>query len=522
MSSTSRLYRHSLFGAFILISLACMLMINPSPAAALSIKIVSANISATKVRDGQRFTLNYQVNSSDTKTVMLGCTLHGPTGGIIEDDTNEYPENFVTLSVGTYWYSREFFLNVPPNAPTGNYSVEFGVDWDTSGFTSITKPNALQILAPISVRIPILLYHKVGPISYSEYWVTDDSFAAQIKVLHDYGYTPVSLSDVMNCRAGVSSLPPKPVVITFDDAYENMLTDAYPILQRAGIKTFACFVPTGLVGGNNSWDPGDDNPVIPHLTWDEIKSLQQTGVVDFESHTVTHPDLHAVSLAQLNSELSVSASTLSDQLGYRPLFIAYPYGMYFGREKNAARNADYFAAVDSGDGVEMTCKDKWAIQRVYIDSNTSVTYDPAHPSNFFLKKIGESFTVPAVRMTSFQALSGVSAASVASASFRPGRLVTFRAALSVDGSNAFITAGLRVSTDPDGRNIVYDSSLVGENVAIEPAVGVGQPEWVWKIPRTAVPVTYYASVTYVVQDIHQAVEFGRGATPWQPLFKVSK
>lgn len=509
---------------FAFLALVSLSMLKPSPADAASsptIRIVSATVSASQVRDGQRFLLNYQIYSSDVKTVMLGCTLHGPNGVTIEDDTNENPENYVTLSVGTNWYQREFFLNMPPKAPTGYYGVEFGVDWDVDGFTSFMKGNALQIIAPISVRVPILMYHKVGPVAYSENWVANDSFLAQMNVLRAYGYELVSLYDVMNCRAGVSSLPVKPIVITFDDAYENILTNAFPILNGIGAKSFTSFVPTDKVGGDNSWDVADDNPIIPLLTWDEIKQLQKAGIVDFESHTVTHPYLNMVSATQLSYEMQYSAATLKAQLGYRPLFLAYPYGMYYGREENAARAADYFGAVDSGAGIEMTCKDKWALQRVQIDWNTTVSYDSKHPSDFFLNKIGENFILPSVSVQSLQVFNGTSAQLPISANFRRGNAIVVRAQTSTAGASACVTANLRISTDSAGHNIVYDSSAVGQDVTVNLNQGLGQFLWCWGIPSTASTGTYYVSVKLQVKDTNQVIQFAQSATSWQELFIVS-
>ena len=488
-----------------------------SPKSSPVIKILAGTISVTQARDGQRFILKYQISSTAAQTVFLGCTLHGPSGNIIEDDTNETASDNITLSVGTNWYQREFFLNVPPGAPVGSYSVEWGVDWGTSGFVSITTKNALKILSPISVRIPILMYHKVGPVAYSQYWVSTASFTAQMNALKAYGYTAVTLYDVMNCRAGLETLPSKPIVITFDDAYQNLLTDAFPVLQAVGMQTVTSFVPTGKVGGDNSWDVGDDDPVIPELTWGNIQQLYQTGMVDFESHTVTHPYLNLLTATQLNAELVDSMATLDTELGYRPIFIAYPYGMFYSREEAAARTADYFAGVDSGNGVEMTCANKWALQRVFIDWNTSVNYDPSNPSNFFFNKIGENISIPYVTVQSVMAPSTCLPTLPGMSTFKPSMTVGIQALTNNSGSAGHVMANLKLSTDPAGANIVYDSNAAGEDISADINPGSESYQWNWTIPSNAALGIYYASITFY--DVHYVLNFGK--TAWLKAFNIS-
>lgn len=483
------------------------------------VRITGTSISKTQTRDGQTITLNYEISSSASVSASLGCTLTGPSGEIIEDDTHEGPDYDVTLSAGEHWYHRDFFVNMPPGARTGAYDVEWGVSWGTTGFTSVGKPDALTVLSPIPVRVPILMYHKVGPVAYSEYWVARDRFGAQMRALKAYGYTAVTLQDVMDYRAGVASPPAKPVVITFDDAYQNLLTDAYPELESAGVETATSFVPTGKVGGNNAWDTDDNNPVIPHLTWDDIHSLDSTGRIVFESHTVTHPYLRTVGSQTLNYELTASAETLEDELGHRPRFISWPYGQTNSPIESAARTADYFAAVVAWDGVEETCANKWELSRVYVDWNSSVDYDPSHPDYFFFNLIEEDIPIPSITVNSITYLDPSTGNPLPGNQVYRGSTVKVRVGATNTGQASRVAASLSLDNDADtSSGVVFDSHASGRDITADFPPGTSNFDWTWKVPADAPLGRYHATASF--HDQNYVLGFGYSNPLWQQAFDV--
>lgn len=485
---------------------------------AAMIRIVDVSTSQTAARDGQTLTLNYRISSTVSTQAWLGCTLTGPSGEIIEDDTHEGPEYEITLSSGEHSYQRDFFVNMPPGTGTGAYDVAWGVDWGT-GFASVTRTDALTILPPIQVRVPILMYHKVGPIAYSEYWVTTDRFGAQMRALKAYGYTAVTLQDIMDYRAGIKSPPAKPIVITFDDAYRNNLTNAYPQMESAGVETATIFVPTGRIGGDNSWDGSDDNPVIPHMTWDDLRYLDDTGRIDFESHTVTHPYLRSLGTQALNRELMDSASAFESELGYRPKFISWPYGQTNLKIDSAGRMADYFAAVLSWGGVETTCANKWELRRVYIDWNASVDYDAAHPENFLPNLVEENVPIPAITINSITYLDASTGQSLADNQTYRCSKVKVRVRATNSGKTNQIVATLYLDGDTDhGNGVAFDSHAARQDVTVDFAPGTKDYEWTWQIPPDASLGRYYASVAF--HDAHYVLGFAYSNPLWREAFSV--
>lgn len=487
--------------------------------ACASIQITGTSISQTQTRDGQTLTLGYKISSSTPTLASLGCTLTGPNHETVEDDTNEGPEYQVTLLPGEYWYYRDFFVNLPPGASTGAYDVEWGVSWGASDFTEVAKPKALTILPPIQVRIPILMYHKVGPTAYSQYWVTTDMFGRQMRALKAYGYTAVILNDAMECRAGIRSLPAKPIVITFDDGYKDLLTDAYPQMVSAGIETATSYVITGRVGTDNSWDTGDNNPVIPLMSWDDILYLWHTGRIEIESHTLTHPDLTTLGASALSNELVNSATDLQAHLGFRPRYLSYPYGATNSTVRKAARAADYFAAVVSYGGVEATCANKWQLSRVEMDWNTSTDYDSGHPDNFLFNKIGEAISIPNISITSISYFDPYTGRPLSGNQVYRGSKVKIRVSAVNSGQANTVVAGLSLDSDANpGNGVAFESHIANQDITMNFAPGTATFEWIWPVPSNAPLGRYYASASF--HDSNYVLGFAYSQPLWQQAFSV--
>lgn len=67
--------------------------------------------------------------------------------------------------------------------PSAMYSVVYRVSWGASQSTSVTRTNLLNVASPVSVRVPILMYHKIGDALYSQYWITAQMLAGQMAAL---------------------------------------------------------------------------------------------------------------------------------------------------------------------------------------------------------------------------------------------------------------------------------------------------------------------------------------------------
>ena len=168
----------------------------------------------------------------------------------------------------------------------------------------------------------------------------DPDFEAQMDWLRNHRYHPITMRQLQAHRERGEPLPPRPVMITFDDGWGEDMWIARRFLDPRGMPT-VFFVYTGAVGA-----PG-------YLSWSDAKSLEAAGH-EVLSHTVSHPDLQQVPDARLASEMRDSRARLERELGHPIECIAYPFGSYDGRVVKAASNAGYRLAViaDGGDATD--------------------------------------------------------------------------------------------------------------------------------------------------------------------------
>lgn len=170
-----------------------------------------------------------------------------------------------------------------------------------------------------SVKVPILMYHFIAnnpnpsDKARDTLSVSPDRFEQQMEYLSKNGYTPIDLNRLFGIFSGQSLAPSKPVVLTFDDGYQDFYTIVYPILRKYNF-TAVSFIPTGLIGGGY------------YMSWPQIKEIHNSGLVDFEAHAVTHANLLKLNSERIKQELVDSKNALQSQLSKPINFIAYPYG----------------------------------------------------------------------------------------------------------------------------------------------------------------------------------------------------
>lgn len=180
------------------------------------------------------------------------------------------------------------------------------------------------------VRVPILLYHNImedyDPAEKILHCSPAD-FETHMRALQDAGYTTIDFAQYRDYVQKGTPLPPKPVIVTFDDGYLSNYEYAYPTLKKLGMKG-TIFVITGRMGVSDT--------AYPHFTWEQAREMEQSGVIDIESHTDTHPHLEDVDAATLALEIRRSYYLLATKLNKTPVAMAYPYGL---RQQEAAEAA---------------------------------------------------------------------------------------------------------------------------------------------------------------------------------------
>ncbi len=187
-------------------------------------------------------------------------------------------------------------------------------------------------------RVPILAFHKVDPaFEWGVTRTTPSQFRRVLAHLKREHYQTVSLEFLMETRL----LPQKPIVLTFDDAYEKLYTYALPCLEKYGFSA-TLFVITGYAGRLNEWDINLGWLKFRHLSWNQIRELSRLGF-EIGSHTVHHADLTNLDERTLMKELRQSKAEIEHRISKTVRFISFPFGRYDSRVVQACREAGYTA-----------------------------------------------------------------------------------------------------------------------------------------------------------------------------------
>jgi len=196
--------------------------------------------------------------------------------------------------------------------------------------------------------VPILMYHAVEgalrPPKYKHFYVLADEFAGQMRMLKRAGYTPITFEALAAARAGTAALPPKPVLLTFDDGYANLRTNVHPLLKELGFP-YTVFLVSQRVGKTNDWVIAEGYEATPLLTWEDITEMQADGGVVFEAHTATHPKLAEIGPAEARREMADSKDALDQRLGRPITTLCYPYGSVSEAVQDMAGESGYTQAV---------------------------------------------------------------------------------------------------------------------------------------------------------------------------------
>jgi peptidoglycan/xylan/chitin deacetylase (PgdA/CDA1 family)/GT2 family glycosyltransferase len=217
-----------------------------------------------------------------------------------------------------------------------------------------------------------LLYHHVGPArpgTKRELTVSPERFERQIRWLARRGYAGIKPSDWLNWIRRGTSLPKKPILVTFDDAYADTADHALPILRKYGFSA-AVFVVTERLAATNTWDEVQGCGTLQLMTGEQIQYWARQGI-EFGAHSRTHPHLSKLPASELAAEVVGSKDDLTALLGYPPVSFAYPYGEYNDAVCDLVRgNFDLAFSVE--EGLNYLSGDPHLLRRAYVGPGDSL------------------------------------------------------------------------------------------------------------------------------------------------------
>ncbi len=216
-----------------------------------------------------------------------------------------------------------------------------------------------QYIQPVEdVKVPILVYHYVefvkdqGDTIRKSLNIIPPIFENQIRTLKEEGYTFIMAADVGLFLDGKKPIPQKPVVITFDDGYEDFYTDVFPILKKHNVVATA-YIISGVIGHKN------------YMNAHQLKEIASSGLVEIGAHSIHHPNLKALPKEAVEKEIFESKQMLERNLGIKVVSFAYPYGGYTDEAEKLVEKAGYTNAVSTKGGIIVNQKNRYVLFRIH-------------------------------------------------------------------------------------------------------------------------------------------------------------
>lgn len=231
--------------------------------------------------------------------------------------------------------------------------------------------------------IPVFMYHHVSPHKDDMVTVTPDIFEAQMKFLSEAGYKTLSSDELVGLTIGSHKIQEKAVAVTFDDGYLDNYLYAFPVLKKYQVKA-AIFIVTNWVEKSSEFKAQGSELMIEKMpnhkdakrlieegkmhkaimNWDMIKEMQESGLVEFYSHTISHRKCAEMPDDELLRELEDSKKIIEQELNKPCPYLCWPKGSYNMSSVEIAKKAGYTALFTTKRGVIKAGSDRYCIERI--------------------------------------------------------------------------------------------------------------------------------------------------------------
>lgn len=180
---------------------------------------------------------------------------------------------------------------------------------------------------PGPTAVPVLLYHHLDPATEGRDGaiISVEAFAAQMAWLREHGFTAITTAELADWLDGKGELPPRPVLITFDDGYYSNYEYAYPLLRDNGLRA-ALFVVTTTLGVDTAF---------AHVTYEDLREMAEAGVFEPQIHSYDghrlvdgEPVLLSWTSEELQADLDLFLAGFAEAGLPTPIAYAYPFGAY--------------------------------------------------------------------------------------------------------------------------------------------------------------------------------------------------
>jgi len=244
----------------------------------------------------------------------------------------------------------------------------------------------------------VLSYHEVADraeAAVPDYAVTPTAFVRQMDWLRNHGFHFVSVGDILAAREGGPALPPKAVLVTFDDGYQSLYVNAWPVLKLFRIPAVINVVGSWLEQKETVDFDGKLLPRAKFMSWKALRELSESGLVEIGSHSF---DLHrgipgnpqgnlqpagttrrwvveekrhedeASYRRRIQADLERASAIIRQHVGKAPRVIAWPYGRYNTTLRELATKVGMRVGLTLDDGANTRDTPLWGLRRLLVES----------------------------------------------------------------------------------------------------------------------------------------------------------
>ncbi|MCW3027662.1 MAG: hypothetical protein JWN81_873 [Solirubrobacterales bacterium] len=201
--------------------------------------------------------------------------------------------------------------------------------------------------------VPVLLYHGIAAASRERFTVARERFLQQIEILLATEHTAITIGELADCIRGARALPARPVVITFDDGYEDTPAAVHRLVA-AGLRA-TVYLTAGSIGADGM------------ISAAQVAALAECGPpVELGAHSISHPRLDELEPHALRREIIEGKQIVEQLAGGAIDTFAYPHGAYDARVRAAVIEAGFRSAAAVKNAISHTGDDPWAIARYTV------------------------------------------------------------------------------------------------------------------------------------------------------------
>lgn len=219
------------------------------------------------------------------------------------------------------------------------------------------------------IKVPIIMYHSIlkDPARSNKYTITPAVLEEDLKYIKANGYETITISDLISYVYADKPLPPKPIILTFDDGHYNNYGYLYPLLEKYDMKAVISIVGSYT---DKFSETNEANLNYSYLRWKDINELISSGRVEFQNHTYNlHDNTHGRIGAKkkkgesddeykkiLEEDINKLQNEFKENTGYVPTCFTYPFGGISNSSLDIIKELGFKASLSCEEGINKITK----------------------------------------------------------------------------------------------------------------------------------------------------------------------